>query len=203
MEQAPGLPFNRGALLNAGYRLLAGAIDYLCLHDVDRVPVSADYRWPDAPTMIIRDGLPLPAEVIAQLLSSVVLIQAQHFVAANGLSNGYWGWGYEDVELRERLLRIGLVHAHRNGRFRSLPHQDLGSHHDGSPTDDALKNQKIFIERWFDREGAGWRPVVSEQWRSDGLASLKFSVVSARQPYAHPASTKALIEHVVVNPPAP
>ena len=169
VEQAPGLPFNRGALLNAGHRLLADAVDYLCLHDVDRVPLSADYRWPDAPTMIIRDGIPLPAEVIAQLLSSVVLIQAQHFAAANGFSNGYWGWGYEDVDLRERLLRIGLVHAHRDGRFRSLPHQDLGSHQDGSPTDDALKNQKIFIERWFDREGAGWRrrPVA----RSNGAAT--------------------------------
>lgn len=204
VEQAPGLPFNRGALLNAGYRLLAGNIDYLCLHDVDRIPVSANYRWPDAPTMIIRDGLPLPPDVIAQLLSSVVLIQAGHFAAANGFSNGYWGWGYEDVDLRERLLRIGLSHAHRDGRIRSLPHQDLGSHHDGSPTDDALKNQKIFIERWFDREGSGWRrrPVVSEQWRSDGLASLKFSFASARRAYPHPASAKATIEHVVVDLPA-
>ena len=67
----------------------------------------------------------------------------------------FWGWGYEDVDLRERLLRRGLVHAHRDGTFRSLPHVDLGSHPDGTPTADAKKNQAIFISRWFVRDGAG------------------------------------------------
>jgi hypothetical protein len=97
VEQAAGQPFNRGALLNVGFRLLESEVDYICLHDVDRVPVAADYRWPERPMMIIRHGLPLPPRVIDVLLSSVVVMQKQHFAAANGFSNDYWGWGYEDV----------------------------------------------------------------------------------------------------------
>jgi N-terminal domain of galactosyltransferase len=62
----------------------------------------------------------------------------------NGFSNSYWGWGYENVDLRERLLRRGLVHARRGGTFRSLPHVDLGSHPDGTPTADARRNQAVF-----------------------------------------------------------
>jgi len=201
VEQAPGLPFNRGALLNVGFRLLAGTVDYLCLHDVDRIPISADYRWPDLPTMIIRHGLPLPPEVIEQLLSSVVLVQAQQYVLANGFSNSYWGWGFEDVDLRERLLRRGFAHTHRDGTFRSLPHLDLGSHADGTPTDDAMKNQAIFISRWFDKFDDGWRrkPVVSDDWLADGLSSLAFRMVSPLRFLSRPGASGFQIEHVVVD----
>jgi hypothetical protein len=57
------------------------------------VPVHADYRWPERPTMIIRHGLPLPPRVIDVLLSSVVLMQNEHFAAANGFSNTILGMG--------------------------------------------------------------------------------------------------------------
>src|ERR1700751_2296678 len=147
VEQASGLPFNRGALLNVGFRLLAPEVEYICLHDVDRVPIEADYRWPERPMMIIRHGLPLPPHLIEVLLSSVVVMQNRHFAAANGFSNTYWGWGYEDVDLRERLLRRGLIHAHRDGTFRSLPHVHLGSYSDGTATAGARKNQAVFISR--------------------------------------------------------
>jgi hypothetical protein len=205
VEQAPGLPFNRGALINVGFRLLAPEVDYVCLHDVDRLPIEADYRWPERPLMIIRHGLPLPERLIDVLLSSVVLVQKQHFAAANGFSNGYWGWGYEDVDLRERLLRCGLAHAHRDGTFRSLAHPDLGSLPDGTPTEDAKKNQAIFLSRWFDRHHERWlrRPEVGDSWLKDGLASLEFSVVSPLCSLSHEACARARIDSFVVDFPVP
>jgi N-terminal domain of galactosyltransferase/N-terminal region of glycosyl transferase group 7 len=205
VEQAPGLPFNRGALLNVGFRLLAPEVEYICLHDVDRVPIEADYRWPERPMMIIRHGLPLPPHLIEVLLSSVVVMQNRHFAAANGFSNTYWGWGYEDVDLRERLLRRGLIHAHRDGTFRSLPHVDLGSHPDGTPTADARKNQAIFISRWFDRHGIGWRrrAEIGDHWLNDGLASLRFSIVSPLHAFPHEGSGRAQIDKVIVDFPPP
>jgi hypothetical protein len=205
VEQAPGLPFNRGALINVGFRLLAPEVEYVCLHDVDRVPIDADYRWPERPLMIIRHGLPLPPSLIDVLLSSVVLMQKQHFAAANGFSNGYWGWGYEDVDLRERLLRCGLAHAHRDGTFRSLAHPDLGSLSDGTPTEDAKKNQAIFLSRWFDRRNQGWlrRTEVGDGWLKDGLASLEFSVLSPLRSFPHEARSRARIDAITVDFPAP
>ena len=205
VEQAPGLPFNRGALKNVGFSILAPEVDYICLHDVDCIPVEADYRWPERPLMIIRHGLPLPQKVIDVLLGGVVLMQKQHFEAANGFSNGYWGWGYEDVDLRERLLRRGLAHAHRDGTFRLLPHVDLGSHPDGTPTEDAKKNQAIFLSRWFDRHNGGWlrRSNVGDDWRKDGLASLNYSVRSPLRSFSHEARNRARIERITVDFPAP
>jgi hypothetical protein len=205
VEQAPGLPFNRGALKNVGFRLLEPEVEYICLHDVDWVPIDADYRWPERPMMIIRHGLSLPPNLVDVLLGGVVLLQNRHFAAANGFSNSYWGWGYEDVDLRERLLRRGLVHAHRDGTFRSLPHVDLGSHPDGTPTADSRKNQAVFISRWFDRHGERWRrrPEVGDDWLNDGLASLKFSVGSPLRSFPHEASSRAQIEKVTVDFPPP
>jgi len=75
------------------------------------------------------------------------------YPTAQGICNG----AQNDVDLRERLLRWGLIHAHRDGTFRSLPHVDLGSYPDGTPTADAKKNQAIFISRWFElRRDDNW-----------------------------------------------
>src|ERR1700760_2481111 len=63
-EQEPGLPFNRGAMKNAGF-LLGGASDYTCFHDVDYLPLSADYSWTGSPTCLVlkgADGLPVRVE---------------------------------------------------------------------------------------------------------------------------------------------
>ena len=109
------------------------------------------------------------------------------------------------MDLRERLLRRGLVHVHRDGTFRSLPHVDLGSHPDGTPTADAKKNQTIFTSRWFHRHGERWRrrPEVGDDWLNDGLASLKFSVASPLRSFPHEASSRAQIDKVIVDFPPP
>jgi hypothetical protein len=201
VEQGAGQPFNRGALLNVGFRLLESDVEYICLHDVDRVPVAADYRWPERPMMIIRHGLSLPPRVIDVLLSSVVLMQKQHFASANGFSNGYWGWGYEDVDLRERLLRCGLAHAHRDGRFRSLPHLDLGSNPDGTPTEVAKRNQALFLSRWFEERNGQWlrRTEVGDGWKRDGLGSLEFTVLSPLCPLSCEGHAGIRIDRAVVD----
>jgi hypothetical protein len=56
VEQENGLPFNRGALKNIGFVLGREASDYTCFHDVDYIPVWADYSWSDAPVGIVWHG---------------------------------------------------------------------------------------------------------------------------------------------------
>src|SRR5690349_12890584 len=105
IEQTDGLPFNRGTICNIGYKLLRDEIDYVCFHDVDFLPINADYRRADQPTMVIHHGFEfqpfdhkdlsrghhkLP---VKELFSAVVLLANQHFEQANGFSNSYWGWG--------------------------------------------------------------------------------------------------------------
>src|SRR2546421_11952458 len=38
--------FNRGKLLNCGYDVSKNQADYFCFHDVDYLPIWADYSYP-------------------------------------------------------------------------------------------------------------------------------------------------------------
>jgi hypothetical protein len=200
VEQAPGKPFNRGALLNAGVKLLGDSVDYICLHDVDTLPVDADYSWADQPSMIVVHGLKFGADFARKLFGGVVLIQRTQFVAANGFSNEYWGWGYEDVDLRERLWRCGFKTGHREGTFRSLPHLDLGSKADGTQSDQSKINQAMYVSYWFEEVPGGWRRRrhPPDRWRREGLNSLKFEVARARTRLVREQTPTTPIESVAV-----
>ena len=44
--------------------------------------------------------LPIPYE---EFIGGVFLINKEHFEQINGFSGEYWGWGYEDNDLLERM----------------------------------------------------------------------------------------------------
>jgi hypothetical protein len=56
VEQDNGLPFNRGALKNIGFLLGRDESDYTCFHDVDLLPIWADYSWSEQPAPIVWYG---------------------------------------------------------------------------------------------------------------------------------------------------
>ena len=171
IEQPPGAPFNRGKLLNCGAALTAGVADTLVLHDVDYLPIAADYTPPDRPTRLIWHGLTL-REDYDSFFGAVVAFPRAHFAQANGYSNLYWGWGYEDVELRLRCVLAGLPIGHRDGTFRALPHKHNGFILPGQPTAAAQANRA--------RCHAKVR-TLAQDYRHEGLSSLRFD---ARPPVA-------------------
>lgn len=124
IEQSGEAPFNRGQLLNIGFQLSRGTSEYVCFHDVDMLPVSADYSKPLRPTHLARSveqfnyGMPYPG-----YFGGVTLFPLHDFENVNGFSNGYWGWGLEDDDLKLRCKRKGIPLLTREGIFLSLPHQ--------------------------------------------------------------------------------
>jgi hypothetical protein len=56
IEQENGLPFNRGVLNNIGFLLGRDYGEYTCFHDVDYVPIWADYSWPEKPVALVWYG---------------------------------------------------------------------------------------------------------------------------------------------------
>ena len=56
IEQVGTMPFNAGALRNAGFLLAERSSDYTCFHDVDYLPIWADYSIPDQPSCIVWYG---------------------------------------------------------------------------------------------------------------------------------------------------
>lgn len=192
-EQEPGLPFNKGALVNAAFQLVEPDCDYFCLHDVDYLPIWADYSWPDVPMPIVWYGAEArpvapgrsAAGVVHDLdnfFGAAVLIPNEQFRRIDGMANDYWGWGIEDGDLRARFLAAGIQPGRRRGTFTALDHDSNGYFPDASPKPIGQVNGKLFDRRW----AAGAAPVA------DGLSTLRAEIlqrtpiegVSAERPAA-------------------
>ena len=88
-------------LFNAGLMLTKDDFDYFCFHDVDYLPVWADYSFPEGPTCALWYGAekrPIDRSrerVIIhdynELFGGVVLFRKEQFELVNGFSVRYWG----------------------------------------------------------------------------------------------------------------
>lgn len=113
LEQAAGLHFNRGALLNAGFLLLAGSgYDCFVIHDVDTVcgpRESVAYRCPsgDRPLHLTPPGLH-PRDNYPEFLGGNIVFTPAQFALVNGFQHSFWGWGKEDNNMVRRLQLHGM-----------------------------------------------------------------------------------------------
>ena len=106
VEQAEdGRPFNRGALLNAGFLLAESAgAELFALQDVDYFPL------PSHAPLYFRPLNGQPRHLLGRVDSAggAVLFSREQYRQANGYPNGFWGWGFEDHDLLNRLETSGL-----------------------------------------------------------------------------------------------
>jgi hypothetical protein len=122
-QVVPGL-FNRGRLLNIGMHHAAEQSDYYCLHDVDAIPVHANYGCPSQPFRLVNAIVRPEGETrrSPHYFSGAVSVRKEQAFAANGFSNLYWGWGKEDDDFFFRLLLAGfLCYVDTEGRYLDLP----------------------------------------------------------------------------------
>lgn len=113
VNQDDGKQFNRGMLLNIGFkhaRVLR--CDYVVFHDVDLIPVFADYSYCDHPVHLatqiqdeITGEITIPFD---QYFGGVTMFPIRDFKKINGYSNKYWGWGFEDDDLFLRCENKGI-----------------------------------------------------------------------------------------------
>jgi len=109
-EQSDERPFNYGKLCNAVVKEIGEEYTYFAFHDIDMLPISdeCDYSYSDEPIHLAtkvdahNNELPYP-----QYFGGVVLINREDFENANGYSNEYWGYGFEDLDLLYRLQQSG------------------------------------------------------------------------------------------------
>ncbi len=178
VEQEAGALFNRGMIKNIGFRLLASETDYVVFHDVDYRPIWADYSYSDRPCTLVHYGAevrPIAPEISGSRIrhcleifyGGAVLVPNVLHEAANGYSNDYWGWGYEDEDYRRRLELVCDGWERRRGTFLALDHMNEGFRVDGHPTPLARVNRDLFIRSW-----AGAAPAERR-----GLKEASFEVV--------------------------
>jgi hypothetical protein len=165
VEQADSLPFNRGCTLNVGFDLARKHARYshYVLHDVDLIPLRADYSRPDcAVHLSAATGQFLYELPYEESFGGVVLFTQGDFELVNGFSNHYWGWGREDYDLYLRCGKAGLRIERRPGRYISMPHAV-------SPELESawVKNQQQFIA------------LQDRDFREDGLNSLDYDLIAS------------------------
>jgi hypothetical protein len=164
-EQTPEKPFNRGKLLNiAAVIAFQDGCDYVALHDVDMLPLSADYSPVSGATHMAVEvqqfGWHLPYQ---NYFGGVTLFDKTSFEQINGFHNDYWGWGGEDDDIFCRCEREQIPMSRRIGRYVSLPHTHTGSNHPLHKANETLANQM--------RHG-------EVDYKANGLSNLEFTVHS-------------------------
>lgn len=140
IEQTDIKPFNRGKLLNVGFDIAAKEdFTHFALHDVDMLPLEADYSEVDVPTHLAGQasqfGWHLP---YADYFGGVTLFDRKSFEQVNGYHNEYWGWGGEDDDILARCRAEKIEIARKPGKFQSLAHVATGSNHSNHKNNEFL-----------------------------------------------------------------
>jgi hypothetical protein len=200
VEQPTGLPFNRALLLNIGFHILQREIDYICFHDVDYLPLWADYSYPGGPTMLIWHGL--ERELFSRFrqkpdeyFAAVTLVRTEHFAAVNGFSNDYWGWGHEDRDLKLRFESVGLKPEYRKGTFASLGHKSERYALDST----GHRVRSAANERNWNLVSSRWATPGNDHWRGDGLNCTRFAQINRWTIELPEKERDMIIEQVVVD----
>lgn len=124
IEQMNQEKFNRGKLLNIGFAETKDLHDWFVFHDVDMIPLEADYSYPTQPIHLATAAeqnnwtMPYP-----EYFGGVTLFNKQDFETINGYSNNYNGYGAEDDDLRFRCGANFLQVARRHGKFKCFEHE--------------------------------------------------------------------------------
>jgi hypothetical protein len=104
VEQDNAKLFNRGMLLNIGFKhAMKLKCNYVVLHDVDMLPIDVDYSYSDTPIHLATDNIPFES-----YFGGITLFPSELFEKINGFSNLYWGWGFEDDDLRYRCIKNNI-----------------------------------------------------------------------------------------------
>lgn len=104
VEQDDAKLFNRGMLCNIGFlEAQKQNCDYIVIHDVDMIPIEVDYSFSEVPVHLATDNIPFDS-----YFGGITLFPSNLFSKINGFSNLYWGWGFEDDDLRYRCVKNNI-----------------------------------------------------------------------------------------------
>jgi len=172
VEQTQGKPFNRGKLLNIGTSYKKES-DYYCFHDIDMIPMDADYSYAPNPihlaSKVEQFNYSLPYE---GYFGGVLLYDKENFIKTNGYSNEFWGWGVEDDDLRDRTFFHNIAPQRRSCVYRSLFHTPNGDTMGGTPSKETLINRQRYYELKQNN------PLY---FKEEGLNSLKYDIVNTNK----------------------
>lgn len=118
VEQADVKPFNRGKLLNVGFKETDSF--YYCFHDVDHLPISVPYVCSPGVNQLAYSNIQT-----SNFLGAVTMYDKQTFEKSEGYHNDYFHRAEDNEQMTNLLLKRIFV-SHRFGTFHQLPHPRTG-----------------------------------------------------------------------------
>ena len=161
VEQDNAQLFNRGMLLNIGFKeAKEHGCDYVVFHDVDMLPEYVNYSYSEKPLHLSTDFIleegEKPRTIFDEYFGGVTLFPVDKFEEIDGYSNKYWGWGYEDDDLRLRCSEKGIpLKTHKLKNFKpngqSLKFNGVNAFVKVKNTIDFRQSFSIFISFYPDK----------------------------------------------------
>lgn len=155
IEQDDAKQFNRGMLLNIGYKYaIKNGCDYVVFHDIDMLPYKVDYSYSDTPLHLSTDFLfswkTDEREMFDQYFGGVTMFTVKDFETINGYSNKYWSWGFEDDDLllrcKENNIKLDTLEIKNVGRDgKSLKFNGIDSYVKCKNTIDTNGSATFFV----------------------------------------------------------
>ena len=156
--------FNKAYLLNIGAAVAIQDFDYFIFHDVDQFPISEDniYGPRDISGCLVhqQDSQIFDMES-STYFGGVIYIKKEDYLSINGFCNYFWGWGWEDSAIRERLHVAKIPYKRMEGNFQQHYHE---TKHRFSGNINFINNAIIYY--------------VVNDVTSDGYNNLKYEILN-------------------------
>ncbi len=161
------MQFNRGLMRNIGFKeaIKYGEYESVIFHDLDLLPEIDynNYGCPDMPRHMCIAVSYDKYTPYKNKFGGIVAFRTDHFVAVNGYSNVFFGWGGEDDDLGRRCKRdsgLGIIRIPASiGRYKGASHKK----------DHKAKDNSLL-----------WR-YGQKRWKEDGLKCLKYTLLKREE----------------------
>jgi hypothetical protein len=180
IEQGQGGLFNRGKVLNVGFKEYRNKTKYFITNDVDinpKLKTIQEYFLPEVPEQAVSAIYSSDCGT----LGGIIKISAENIFKINGFPNNIWGWGHEDKALQNRaalckLKKIKGISACAGNRDNEFIRQ-FDDTNDRIPSIDATKYYNAHYLRW---NGFSIREKIHFVGLS-GLNNIKYSIKERTQ----------------------
>lgn len=171
VEQNDGKLFNRGMVLNIGFREYENKTKYFFTHDVDIHPslniIKYIYTKEDIEMFRIKSAH-------ASSLGGIIKVKHDIIFYINGFPNNIWGWGIEDRALYYRCLMKNInITNNPDEEFKIMPHISNAIKYTGEKKKISDMWSPNYINKLNNEE-------KKEMVYNDGLNNLKYEILDRK-----------------------
>jgi len=125
IHQKDNYLFNKSSLMNVGASISFNDCDYLIFNDVDHLPIDTGnvYGYKENSCCLVRKHDEIEYNDDSNYWGGVIQIKKEDYNLINGFSNYFWGWGWEDSAVRERLSFNNIKINRSDCFFEKMPHE--------------------------------------------------------------------------------